>query len=90
MKVKFIKRALLFSLLFGVLLMLPASAQTNLPSLRMTLSNGVNTVFWPLTAYFDILQTATDLSPTASWTNLATGELIVASVVFPEIGRAHV
>ena len=70
----FINRALLLLLLSCV----SGPAQSSLPSLRMTASNGVSTVFWPLTAYSDILQTATTLSPTTYWTNLATGDLVVA------------
>jgi hypothetical protein len=78
----FIRRVLLLSLLVCV----SAPAQTNLPNLRMTSSNGVSTVFWPLTAYFNILQTTPDLSPSATWTNLATGDEIVSLTTFPAMG----
>ena len=40
----------------------------------MTTSNGVSTVHWPLAGYSAILQTAPDLSPFATWTNLVTGD----------------
>ena len=52
----------------------------------MTSSDGVSTVFWPLTAYSDLLQTATNLSPSAMWTNVATGDQIVSLNTFPAIG----
>ena len=69
----------LFFLLLAGIPTLPAAAETNAPTLRMTASNGVSAVFWPLTAYFDILQSTKDLSPAAAWTNLATGDQLVAN-----------
>jgi hypothetical protein len=77
MGMRFIYRRLLLFFLFPILLAQPAAAQTNPPSLRIAFSNGVSTVFWPLTGYEDILQTATSFSPAATWTNLATGDQIV-------------
>ena len=76
----------LFFLLLAGTPTLPAAAETNAPTLRMTASNGVSRVFWPVTAYFHILQSTTDLSPTAAWTNLATGDQLVASNTFPATG----
>jgi len=82
MIIPFINRALLLSLLFSI----SASAQTNRPNLRLTATNGVSTIFWPVTAYEDILQTTTDLSPARTWTNLATGDQIISAYSFPATG----
>ena len=73
--------------LLGWLLTWPALAQTGaLPALQITASNGVATVSWPVTAYEDILQTTTDLSPAGTWTNLVTGDQIIAAYTFYAVG----
>jgi len=82
MKIIFFNRVFLFLILYS----LSASAQTFLPNLQMTTSNGTSTVLWPLTAYDCILQTTTELSPLAMWTNLAAGDQIVASDTLPMLG----
>ena len=78
----FINRALLLLLLSCV----SGPAQSTLPSLRLTASNGVSTVFWPVAASNYILQYSTDLSHPSSWTNLATGNQFVSLNAFPAIG----
>ncbi|MEI8045308.1 MAG: hypothetical protein WCL11_28100, partial [Verrucomicrobiota bacterium] len=70
-------------LLFCALGLQPVPAQTSQPVLRIALSNGVNTVFWPLTGSNFILQAKTDLSSTATWTNLTTGNQNVSLNTFP-------
>jgi len=65
-------------LLSSIFLARPLVAQTNGPTLRMASSNGTSTVFWPLTSYFDILQTTTNLTPSATWANVATAERSVS------------
>ena len=49
-------------------------------SLRMTSSNGVNTVYWTDSLIFGsvILQTSPSLSPTATWSNLATDNPVLS------------
>ena len=72
--------------LLGWLLTWPALAQSDtLPVLQITASNGVARVSWPVTAFEDILQTTTDLSPAGTWTNLVTGDPMIASniSIFP-------
>lgn len=86
MKIKSTMRVLLTLLLFCVFLTPPAPAQTSQPTLRIASSNGLSAVRWPLTASNFILQATTDLSPTAMWTNLATGDQIVSLNTFPAIG----
>ena len=66
-------------LLFCALGLQSVPAQPSQPVLRIGSSNGVNTVFWPLTSSNFILQAKTDLSSTATWTNLATGNQNVFS-----------
>ena len=73
-------------LLFCALGLQSVPAQTSQPVLRIASSNGVNTVFWPLTAYSHILQTAPNLSPSATWTNLVTGDQVVALNTYPFTG----
>ncbi|HEV2691499.1 MAG TPA: hypothetical protein VG347_01245 [Verrucomicrobiae bacterium] len=77
-----IKRVFLISLLFC----LHAAGQAALPALRMTSSNGVSTVHWPLAGYSAILQTATSLSAYATWNNLVTGDPASALLAFAEPG----
>lgn len=83
--IRFKIRALLISFLVGIPFSHSATAQTNNPTLSISTSNGISTVYWPLTSYFDILQTATTLSPSATWTNLATGEQILSLKTFPPL-----
>ncbi|MDR3458429.1 MAG: hypothetical protein P4N60_13340 [Verrucomicrobiae bacterium] len=75
-------RALLVLLLFC----LHAPAQTTLPPLRITSTNRLSTVHWPLAGYSAILQTATSLSPAANWTNLVTGDPQASSFFYAASG----
>jgi len=73
----------------GVLLVLSllyvsAPAEAALPPLRITTTNAVRTVHWPLTGYSAILQTSTNLS--ANWTNLVTGDPMSALLAFMQPG----
>ena len=70
----------------GLLTVNPAAAQTGQQSMQLTVSNGLCTVVWPLSAYEDILQTRTDLSAAGKWTNLAAADQIVAAFTSPETG----
>ena len=82
MKIHFINQAWLVLLVFVGLWIQRASAQMYLygSTLRMAASNGVNTVYWTDSANLGsvILQTSPSLSPTATWTNLATDDLFVS------------
>lgn len=71
----------LFTTLSFLVIFPPAFSQPTLPSLNIAAPNDAVTVSWPLTGYYFILQSATDMSPSATWTNLFTGSKIVASMV---------
>src|SRR4051812_39530398 len=82
MSFRAINRVPLILFLFSV----QAAAQTILRPLRMTSSNDLNTVHWPLAGYSAILQTATNLSPPVTWTNLVTGDPMAAQLAFAAAG----
>ena len=80
-------------LILGILtgfLARPASAQpSNLAStVHLFSSNQVNTVYWSDSSYYGIvlLQTSSSLSPTATWTNLATDDQFASLNSFPATG----
>ena len=69
---------------------MPAAAQTNLPTLHLTASNGVTFIRWPLNASNYILQATAELSSTPTWTNLVTGSQFVSLSTFPASGGSAI
>lgn len=86
-KMIFIQRGLPFLLLGCACLVQSLSAQTYQLDFRITSSNNVSTIYWMGGAsYLLVLQTTTDLSPAATWTNLATDQQFVSLNSFPATG----
>ena len=78
-----VRAPLVWVTLWCCLTVLPVTAQTNLPSLRLAVSNNAATVFWPNAAYYFLLQSTRNLSSSTDWVNEASAALPVVSNNFP-------